>query len=83
MIHRNGSVEVFYRIQKMLREDFQAIFPGGSYPFTRETFLHILLYAGFILFILQLFLYPKYISCKSPMEYIEKDSFSSGDATEI
>jgi len=76
-------VELFYRIKKTLKEDFQAFLPGGKYPFTKETLLLLILYAGFFIFAGMLFLYPRYISC-SIQKYIPQEKrISTPGTTEI
>lgn len=43
------------RILDLIRNDFRSVLPGSGVPFSLHSVLKLLLYAGFVLFIIQLF----------------------------
>lgn len=43
------------RILELLRNDLLSVLPGSGVPFSLHSVLKLLLYAGFILFVIQLF----------------------------
>lgn len=43
------------RILDLIRNDFRSVLPGSGVPFSLHSVLKLLLYAGFVLFVIQLF----------------------------
>jgi hypothetical protein len=43
------------RILDLIRNDFRSLLPGSGVPFSLHSVLKLLLYAGFVLFLVQLF----------------------------